>query len=122
MSAAAVIIGALIAAVGTGVSAGMQSKAQRDSMSESKRLAYMQRGDVLDANEKSEKLARDQMARGERQYMEGLKFQKEEAALSRGERREALSGQRKKEVYGNALALLNTNMALRQNQSKYWGR
>jgi len=126
-TAAALIVGAIIAAAGGVASSVMMGKSQDRAMAESRGLANIQRSDVLADRAASEKLAREQLSLSAKQQKEqmafareGFAFQKEQAAQAQKEREQATSASQKKETYGNALALLNSNIALREKQSKYW--
>ena len=128
MSASALIVSALIAAAASGISAGMQSKSQREAQEEAKRLADIQRGDILGAQKSAEELSKEglvqrrrESAQQQQQFLANLAAQREEAAMGRRERSEERTYGRRQDVYNNALALLNNDTNLQNRLSSLWG-
>ena len=120
MAAAGVIIAALIAGGASLAAAGISASEQEAAREEEKGLAGIKRGDVLKQQAASEALTRAQMAQSERMGLQSLAFQKSEAEKGRAERGEERAYGRKKDVYNNALALINNNIAMQDRMAKYW--
>ena len=112
---AAAIIGALIAAIGTGVSSGISSADAEKALSEGRKLAFLRREDELSYKKSQERLDRLRLRQQKNLTESQLKQEKELAGAQLGQRKEEFGFTQRQTQFSNALGLLNSNETMRNN-------
>ncbi len=115
-SAAALIIAAIVTAVGGVISNSITSNDLKKAGEESERLAMLKRQDDIDYNNKQAELQKYSLDTGR----QGLAFQKREARLNRQERAEERGHGRRRQNVSDALSFINADQNRRNNFVSIW--
>ena len=121
----ATIIGAIIAAGSTAISAGVASSDLEDAQEQGLGLANQKRADTLAATRAQERLAKLSLAQREKEAREVSRANRaaeRESKLGRRQKASEFAAAQREAQFGKTLALINNDQAMRNNFANLFKR